>query len=972
LFNADLISDIVEKRTIGSAYFLTDPYRTDSAVELQKEFSHQAKIAIEEIQKAYADLPLDVIAQNTLSLSNGQIFLTASLARILIESENNASQALAAKLGEHLDRTIATKDPALRLIYQPQLASTIGIPKTHRFARPALKLRYFFASLPEGSTAADLLSFEGKIKGCSPLVIKREISNYLHSRGAPGTTLSLPALKKLRMPTQKALSDEYIKEVLLESTRRTDEYLKQFESKYSAYLSQRDTLCLIPQLLKNREISSANSLAARIDFSLISKSLAKEFKPRFLKALNLPTDRNRKWIPLSDKLNKLIVTILGKNGGSDLLAMTKSEWVSTLVASPDTIHELTNQDALHLLSSMSKSDKSSLLDAGFFDQRIEWPCNLIERKILTLAKHASKGVAGSDDVLEHYLAEEANPNFVIGKLISSRSPKLAKSLSTSMSNTDWGTWDSTWFNTVIGNLDHSIVRSLIPTDIQTLRYLSIQLTRLERGNSWNNLYETALEISIQLFQSLLTENDGSNDGSLDDCRVRDVATVIEDLQQFNLGAETRTAERLPLKTITNAISKINTPPALLYRLFRTKSHLKTWFKVWQSTVLKERSIDNILADVTQHPSLIIYLDKSFLDFVQRDCSDNGLILAILCSRNKASILRRILKRPGVDPKHSLEKAAKILPTNSRVRAQLELMSALGVSELGTINQILARINRNAAPGCKLDGEYLEWTLPKKSGGTRLVSAPSKPLKRIQRTILHQIIEPLGQHPDAYGFIKGLSIKQNAARHIRKNVVVNCDIRNCFPSVSWSLVLGCLRRDLSDTLSPSTISLLVDIVCSRGGLPIGAPSSPALLNRVLKVTDEYLSEAAIKRGADYSRYADDLTFSGDSTVIGLIKVASSLLSRIGLELDPKKTNIYRRGRRQIVTGLTVNEQVSVPRRIRRQLRAAVHALEKGLPHHWHGKEQTDSALLGRLNFFKDISPELAEPLISRFCAAKAEK
>ena len=304
----------------------------------------------------------------------------------------------------------------------------------------------------------------------------------------------------------------------------------------------------------------------------------------------------------------------------------------------------------------------------------------------------------------------------------------------------------------------------------------------------------------------------------------------------------------------------------------------------------------------------------------------------------------------------------------REAALLELVHALGSSCAGALTEIFARSQRGAAAGHKLDGLYKRHLLPKKSGGNRVISAPRMSLKVVQRQILEKLIVPLGSHPAATGFVPGMSIVDNAERHVGQTIVVNADVSNCFPSVRWPLVLAALRRDLSQRLSQTAISMLVDICTAEGGLPIGAPTSPALLNRVLLRTDEILTRIAGDQGVQYSRYADDLSFSGDHAAVRMLGVARKTLERIGLALDPKKTNIFRRGRRQMVTGLVVNEQVSVPRRIRRRLRAAVHRLEQGQGSHWHGQDQPDIALEGRLSFIAMIHPQEGARLRQRFLQA----
>jgi hypothetical protein len=160
-------------------------------------------------------------------------------------------------------------------------------------------------------------------------------------------------------------------------------------------------------------------------------------------------------------------------------------------------------------------------------------------------------------------------------------------------------------------------------------------------------------------------------------------------------------------------------------------------------------------------------------------------------------------------------------------------------------------------------------------------------------------------------------------------------------------------------------MLVDLCTARGALPVGSPVSPALLNLVLRHTDEVLHAAAARVGAKYTRYADDLTFSGDRRAVGLLRVAQRTLAQIGLVLDPKKTNIFRRGRRQMVTGLVVNDQVAVPRDLRHQMRAAVHRVEQGRELE---DGQTIDQLRGRLAFVTMVHEPHAKALRTRLHAA----
>jgi hypothetical protein len=348
-----------------------------------------------------------------------------------------------------------------------------------------------------------------------------------------------------------------------------------------------------------------------------------------------------------------------------------------------------------------------------------------------------------------------------------------------------------------------------------------------------------------------------------------------------------------------------------------------------------------------------------------------LTVLVLALRRDAKRLRRLAA--GVEPQRmraALTHGAELLRgTPGRDSASLELAARLGLAEMPMLAAALAACRHDAPPGRRVDEAYTRWTLPKRSGGVRTISAPSAALKRVQRAILRHLLDPLGAHACAHGFAKGRSILGNASVHVGREIVVNGDVSNCFPSVRWPLVLGALRRDLGGEMSAGAIGLLVDLCTAEGGLPTGAPTSPALLNRVLLRTDEILQAQAQRRECLYTRYADDLSFSGDHRAVEMLGVARGVLARIGLSLDPGKTNIFRQGRRQMCTGLVVNEQVSVPRRVRRRLRAAVHQASQGRGSHWHGQPQSTGSLKGRLAFLGMVHPEEADRLAHRLRTAQ---
>ena len=289
---------------------------------------------------------------------------------------------------------------------------------------------------------------------------------------------------------------------------------------------------------------------------------------------------------------------------------------------------------------------------------------------------------------------------------------------------------------------------------------------------------------------------------------------------------------------------------------------------------------------------------------------------------------------------------------------IELIEKLGWDVCNDLSHVISVTNWKAGHGNHYNSAYKQWEIPKKNGGKRLISSPISTLKIIQRRIYERLLLALPVHEASFGFVPNRSIVDNAALHVGKSCVVCVDIKSCFPSVKYPLVASTLLRELKDVLQPNTIRLVAEICSAEGGLPIGAPTSPVILNLVLKKTDTILTEHAKKLGCSYSRYADDMTFSGSNETPKMIGIAKGTLSRIGLNLDPKKTNIFRRGRRQCCTGLVVNEKVNVNRVYLRHLRAEVHRLSKGRTPTWMGERDTPEAVIGRINFVNSVSPEKA--------------
>ena len=296
-------------------------------------------------------------------------------------------------------------------------------------------------------------------------------------------------------------------------------------------------------------------------------------------------------------------------------------------------------------------------------------------------------------------------------------------------------------------------------------------------------------------------------------------------------------------------------------------------------------------------------------------------------------------------------------------AAMEIALAFGFKHatfLGLLSKQIRPPYNEAERGKRFDKLYRTYEIPKKSGGMRVITEPIGPLKSLQKSILEFGLNRAPVHPSATGFVRGKSIVDNAAPHANQSLVVNADIRGFFPETSFKLIRRAVDHIGPKTLSDNARWFLAELLAYNGGLPAGAPTSPAIANVILRPMDEALSKASKNIGVAYTRYADDVSFSGDKA-LSLLPFARQIASQLGYEFDRKKTNVFRKGRRQLVTGLVVNEKPNMAKPLRKRLRAAVHARINGKPVHWNGKEMTDAELQGRIAFLAQTQPEEARRL-----------
>ncbi len=277
--------------------------------------------------------------------------------------------------------------------------------------------------------------------------------------------------------------------------------------------------------------------------------------------------------------------------------------------------------------------------------------------------------------------------------------------------------------------------------------------------------------------------------------------------------------------------------------------------------------------------------------------------------------------------------------------------------------------------------YKRFQLPKKSGGKRTISAPIPHLKNAQYWVLEHILNLVQPTEHAHGFVAERSIVTNATPHVGRDVVVNIDLKDFFPTITYRRVKG-LFVALGYAESIATILALLctepdtDLVELDGQkyhvakgertLPQGAPTSPALTNLLAYRLDRRLRGVADKFGFTYTRYADDLTFSASNEAAGrvgqLLWSVRQVIDGEGFVIHPGKLHVMRKGRQQKVTGIVVNDQPGIDRATLRKFRALLHQIgQSGWDGKRWGKGEVHNSVMGFANFVAMVKPEQGEAL-----------
>jgi len=291
--------------------------------------------------------------------------------------------------------------------------------------------------------------------------------------------------------------------------------------------------------------------------------------------------------------------------------------------------------------------------------------------------------------------------------------------------------------------------------------------------------------------------------------------------------------------------------------------------------------------------------------------------------------------------------------------------------------------------------YRYRVLSKGYGNIRLIEAPKPRLKELQRQILARILEKIPPHPAVQGFLKGRSIKTFIAPHVGQHVVLRMDLRDFFPSISGARVQTFFRtvgypESVADVLGGICTNTAPRDVFKAAGfdidparlrdartlyarphLPQGAPTSPALANLCAYRMDCRLVGLARSAGARYTRYADDLAFSGseafERSVERFSTHAAAISHEEGFAVNHRKTRIMRQGVRQHLAGLVANQKPNVMRTDFDRLKATLTNCVRHGPESQNrdGHAAFRAHLEGRVGFVESINPAKGKRLRDTF-------
>lgn len=287
----------------------------------------------------------------------------------------------------------------------------------------------------------------------------------------------------------------------------------------------------------------------------------------------------------------------------------------------------------------------------------------------------------------------------------------------------------------------------------------------------------------------------------------------------------------------------------------------------------------------------------------------------------------------------------------------ELAEFLGVSKKTLTNVLYYK---------HVESFYVSFDIPKKSGGTRRINAPFGLLKYIQTQLLKELYfyrttirkEKNIKTNISHAFEKGKDIISNAEIHRNKRYIVNIDLKNFFDCFHFGRIKGYFIKNEFFSLPVEVATVIAQLTCYNGKLPQGAPTSPIITNMICNILDYKILSLAKKYHLDYTRYADDLTFSTndknfESRFSSFYNSLCKIIQKNGFEINSEKTRFIFKDSKQSVTGLIVNKKINVDKQFYKTTRAMAYQLYKTGSFSINDKQGSLLQLEGRFSFINEI-------------------
>ncbi|MGB3279354.1 MAG: reverse transcriptase family protein [Pseudorhodobacter sp.] len=407
-------------------------------------------------------------------------------------------------------------------------------------------------------------------------------------------------------------------------------------------------------------------------------------------------------------------------------------------------------------------------------------------------------------------------------------------------------------------------------------------------------------------------------------------------------------------------------------------------QVWTLEALKDHLNQRLPGRYRyQAPKIALALVQAFPTGTAPDAKQ---ITQTLLSLPQARTLWAFAKTQGQRPKNDLTSpsflphpALENLPIPA-LSSQAELADWLAISPDMLLRFADLRGLSAHSPD-RFGPHYHHHLIPKRNGQLRLIEEPKPFLKHLQRRLLQGLLSHVPPHDAAFGFRTGRNCVTAAARHSNEAVVISFDLAHFFPSIGFTRLYSLFRslgypaavaRDLTGlctSLLPKALhhhpNLAAHDLLTNRHLPQGAPSSPALANLAAFALDCRLSGLARSLGATYTRYADDLSFSGDAPIAGVLQRAvPQIVADAGFTLNPAKTRQAFAHQQQCITGIIVNQSLNLPRDTYDHLKAVLHHLSKP-----DDPRRNDPGFLaqlsGRIAWAEQINPTRGAKLRARY-------